>query len=119
MMFFIYSFLDGYGSASVTIQPNTSPENGTCQPVQPNEGWAMDTLYQIRCSGWADQDNAGNPFTYMVVIGEDERRMTFLRSYTPSFDTILPPGDFDNNWKLHIEIWVVDILGGVAVALQQ
>jgi len=79
----------------------------------------MDSLFQIQCFEWADQDNVGNPFEYMVVVGKAENEMVFFTSYSPSFDTMLPPGDFDNDWKLHIEIWVVDVLGGVTVALQK
>lgn len=113
------------GFASLTIQPNNAPQNGTCLQTTPSEGWAMETQFTVQCFDWIDPDNnnnggtvaaADNFFTYLLVLSNGQ--IVFTRSYGGTFDLFLPPGNPDKDWDLDYEVQVMDVLGGVTTAFK-
>lgn len=86
----------------------------------------METPFTIQCFDWVDPDNnnnnnggdtvADNSFTFLFVLSNEQ--IVFTRSYSATFDLLLPPGDPDKDWDLEYEVHVMDVLGGVTTALK-
>lgn len=99
------------GIASLTLQPNQIPGNGTCT-ILPAQGIALETEFRLQCLNWEDADNQGNPLMYWVFAGPS--KMIISRSNLDDALLLLPPGEESNDWKLPIEVWVQDSLGAYA-----
>ena len=62
------------GYVDYLLNVNSPPKNGHCS-VKPEQGFALETLFNVFCSGWWDKDK---PLSYLIG-------MLFYQNYLPIF----------------------------------
>lgn len=99
------------GHSSITTYSfvtNTPPSGGICKVDNP-QGKAWETNFVFHCIGWHD-DNLPLKFQFSYN-STDGIEMVFQSSNTSTATGKLPVGDPNMDYKLHIQILVIDSLG--------
>ena len=95
-------------NATYQFNTNSPPFGGTCDVDKP-EGQAWETSFLFTCSGWQDEDT---PLTYKFRYNSsDGIEMVFQSGYSSTLLAKLPVGDSSNNYKLQIQVLIIDSLG--------
>ncbi|XP_065069836.1 uncharacterized protein LOC135694887 isoform X2 [Rhopilema esculentum] len=96
--------LDGATYEQVYIvNVNEPPKNGSCT-MSPNEGFAINTLFLVNCTGWTDPDV---PLTYEVAHQTDYLSTVLCKHEDSSCETFLPM-EGQTNKVLQIRIRIID-----------
>ncbi|XP_070579639.1 polycystin-1-related protein-like [Ptychodera flava] len=100
-----------YGMASYEIFTNEVPVVGTCY-VTPTNGTALNTTFNVHCSGWDDPDR---PLNYRFAIGgSNGTDWTWIYSGEKAYmdeSVYLPEGQEDNDYNVSILVRVEDSYG--------
>ncbi|XP_028400602.1 uncharacterized protein LOC114523771 [Dendronephthya gigantea] len=92
------------GYVEYLLRVNKPPIDGRCS-VTPKEGFALETLFNISCSHWWDEDI---PLTYLIEAHSGDHQ-TYLTSGKQSSLLIrLPVGSTEKNFTLSVVVKVVD-----------
>ena len=87
--------------------------NGGCY-VTPNEGFAVQTVFNITCVGWWDEDEPLRyEFRYNTSAG---LVINSPNAGTNMLSTNLPVGDKAKNFELPVDIYVQDSLGDLIIS---
>ena len=100
------------GFAEYVRSVNKPPEGGSCD-VTPKSGFALQSVFSIRCSGWTDE----NPLTYRVTARQSSGGTELLVAQTKTLpvgkdyevtNTELPMGLPENFYVIDIFVSVYD-----------
>ncbi|KAL9952359.1 hypothetical protein ACROYT_G039604 [Oculina patagonica] len=98
-------------TATYSFVTNTPPSGGMCTVDNP-QGKAWETDFVFRCIGWHD-DNLPLKFQFSYN-SSDGIEMIFQSGISSTTTGKLPVGDPNMDYKLHIQILVIDSLGSIA-----
>ncbi len=98
-------------TATYSFVTNTPPSGGMCTVDNP-QGQAWETDFVFRCIGWHD-DNLPLKFQFSYN-SSDGIEMIFQSGISSTTTGKLPVGDPNMDYKLHIQILVIDSLGSIA-----
>ena len=74
-------------SSSITLYANTPPVNGNCT-VSPDTGTTLETLFNLSCNGWNDNDNDD----YNIFASNSDLKYNFIYN-----DLLFLKSDYDIN----------------------
>ena len=87
--------------------------------VTPSEGYAVETIFNITCLGWSDEDT---PLTYEFRYNtSDGLIINYPKVGTGKgiLSTNLPVGNEAHNFKLRVDVYVKDSLGDFTISSLQ
>ncbi|XP_048582698.1 polycystic kidney disease and receptor for egg jelly-related protein [Nematostella vectensis] len=83
---------------------NIAPTSGSCS-VDPLEGFALDTTFQVKCDGWDDPDT---PLKYLVELRNGADIVPISDGFEPYTSAVFPLGKEENNYTLTVNVKVMD-----------
>lgn len=95
--------------------PFIADRNSGCF-VTPNEGYAVETIFNITCLGWSDEDN---PLTYEFRYNTSDGLVINYPNLGIGMNTLstnLPVGNRANNFELRVDVYVKDSLGDLTIS---
>ncbi|CAH1257139.1 PKDREJ [Branchiostoma lanceolatum] len=113
----VFSWSGASAFALYSFTTNAPPTMGTCAVI-PDTGTVMETLFQIKCSGFMD-DNVPLKYRFFAIIGEEisetgessQGNMVYYGMDSKSPPIYLPLGDKNKNYLVTIVITVSDTEG--------
>ncbi|XP_035672972.1 polycystic kidney disease and receptor for egg jelly-related protein-like [Branchiostoma floridae] len=113
----VFSWSGASAYALYSFTTNAPPTLGTCSVI-PDSGTVMETLFQIKCSGFTDE-NVPLKYRFFAFIGEEKSgtgdasqgSMVYYGMDSKSPPIYLPLGDKDKNYLVTIVITVSDTEG--------
>ena len=98
-------------NATYQFNTNSPPFGGTCDVDKP-EGQAWETSFVFTCRGWQDEDK---PLKYKFRYkNSDGIEMVFQSGYSSTLSAKLPVGDSNKDYKLQVQVLIIDSLGSSA-----
>ena len=84
--------------------------------VAPNEGYAVETIFNITCLGWTDEDE---PLKYEFRYNTSDGLIINYPNVGTGKNTLstnLPVGNKANDFDLRVEVYVKDSLGDLTIS---
>lgn len=84
--------------------------------VTPNEGYAVETIFNITCLGWGDEDE---PLKYEFRYNTSDGLIINYPNVGNGKNTLstnLPVGNKANNFDLRVDVYVKDSLGDLTIS---
>lgn len=98
-------------NATYQFNTNSPPFGGTCDVDKP-EGQAWETSFVFTCGGWQDEDK---PLKYKFRYkSSDGIEIVFQSGYSSTLSAKLPVGDSNKDYKLQVQVLIIDSLGSSA-----
>ena len=95
--------------------PYIADRNSGCF-VMPNEGYAVETIFNITCSGWSDEDK---PLKYEFRYNTSDGLIINdpnVGTRKNILATNLPVGNKADNFELRLDVYVKDSLGDLTIS---
>ena len=84
--------------------------------MTPNEGYAVETIFNITCLGWSDEDE---PLTYEFRYNTSDGLIINYPNVGIGKNTLstnLPVGNQAENFELRVDVYVKDSLGDLTIS---
>ncbi|XP_070708244.1 polycystin-1 [Pempheris klunzingeri] len=117
-----------WGSASLTIQPNSPPYGGLCDLSPESDIRLLETAVTYNCSGWRDYESSASQliYTFQVApcqpIGTVCPLLTLYRGTRSTFGSLVPMGSSGPERSVSVitvTLLVEDHLGAKVIALNR
>ena len=105
-----YIDLKNKGKVTTVVKVNKPPKNGSCD-VQPKDGYALETVFEVSCGGFKDEDP---PLAYEFFFTKDGGKTNESLGYglqSSRSSILLPNGLEEHNSTINFSVKVFDNLG--------
>lgn len=91
------------------LKTDNIPKGGACS-ISPSHGKVIETTFQIKCTGWGDEDS---PLWYEYYYIDPNAGATMMAyGWQPQSPLLyLPNGQESRNYTLDLHVDIVDVLG--------
>ncbi|XP_071319469.1 polycystin-1 [Trachinotus anak] len=117
-----------WGSASLTILPNTPPHGGLCDLSPKSDIRPLETVVTYTCSGWQDDESEASQLIYTFQVAPCQPisavcpTLTLYRGTRSTFGSLFPvghSGQEKNMSVVTVTLLVEDYLGSMVIALNR
>ena len=105
-----YTDASADGKVTTVVKVNKPPKKGSCQ-VTPEEGFPLETAFEVSCSGFIDPDE---PLAYEFFFTKDGGKTSESLGYglqSSRSSILLPNGLEEHNFTIKFSVKVFDKLG--------
>lgn len=105
-----------YGEKIILNSPPFITDRNSGCFVTPNEGYAVETIFNISCLGWSDEDE---PLNYEFRYNTSDGLIINYPNVGTGKNTLstnLPVGNKADNFELRVDVYVKDSLGDLTIS---